>query len=122
MTRYLRPDLLEDCGCSRFDDWAATFGMIKTQNKKTATGELKLKTCFAGFKNRPELIKMYKDFADLVTIDKITAPDKDGNAPEIIVPKVKSKQHQSSVRSLRTLHDAARKFNLAMSDLMKIIC
>ena len=94
ITRYLRPDLLEDCGCSRFDDWAATFGMIKTQNKKTATGELKLKTCFAGFKNRPELIKMYKDFADLVTIDKITAPDKDGNAPEIIVPKVKTGKPQ----------------------------
>ena len=94
MTRYLRPDLLEDCGCSRFDDWAATFGMIKTQNKKTATGELKLKTCFAGFKNRPELIKMYKDFADLVTIDKITAPDKEGNAPEIVVPKVKTGKPQ----------------------------
>ncbi|WP_207647497.1 YodL domain-containing protein [Ruminococcus sp. XPD3002] len=94
MTRYLRPDLLEDCGCARFDDWAATFGMIKTQNKKTATGELKLKTCFAGFKNRPELIKMYKDFADLVTIEKIAAPDKDGNAPTIVVPKVKTGKPQ----------------------------
>lgn len=55
MTRYLRPDLLEDCSCARFDDWAATFGQIKTQNKKTATGELKLKTCFAGF-NRMTVI------------------------------------------------------------------
>ena len=94
MTRYLRPDLLEDCGCARFDDWAATFGQIKTQNKKTATGELKLKTCFAGFKNRPELIKMYKDFADLITIDKITAPDKDGNAPTIVVPNIKTGKPQ----------------------------
>ena len=94
MTRYLRPDLLEDCGCSRFDDWAATFGQIKTQNKKTATGELKLKTCFAGFKNRPELIKMYKDFADLVTIEKITQPDKDGNAPQIKVPDIKGGKPQ----------------------------
>nr|WP_295068687.1 YodL domain-containing protein [Ruminococcus sp.] len=94
MTRYLRPGLLEDCGCARFDDWAATFGMIKTQNKKTATGELKLKTCFAGFKNRPELIKMYKDFADLITIEKIAAPDKDGNAPTIVVPKVKTGKPQ----------------------------
>nr|WP_303789391.1 YodL domain-containing protein [Ruminococcus flavefaciens] len=94
MTRYLRPDLLEDCGCSRFDDWAATFGQIKTQNKKTATGELKLKTCFAGFKNRPELIKMYKDFADLVTKEKITQPDKDGNAPQIKVPNIKGGKPQ----------------------------
>ncbi len=87
MTRYLRPDILEDCGCSRFDDWVATFGQIKTQNKKTATGELKLKTCFAGFKNRPELIKMYKDFADLKTLDKLDylhPPKIKGGKPQII--------------------------------------
>ena len=90
MTRYLRPDLLENCGCSRFDDWVATFGMIKTQNKKTATGELKLKTCFAGFKNRPELMKMYKEFADLVALDKLLA---DPNS-KIVVPKIKGGKPQ----------------------------
>lgn len=90
MTRYLRPDLLENCGCSRFDDWVATFGMIKTQNKKTATGELKLKTCFAGFKNRPELMKMYKEFADLVSLEKLLEdPDS-----KIIVPKIKGGKPQ----------------------------
>lgn len=90
MTRYLRPDLLENCGCARFDDWVATFGQIKTQNKKTATGELKLKTCFAGFKNRPELMKMYKEFADLITLDKIA------NNPDsrIVVPKIKNGKPQ----------------------------
>ena len=90
MTRYLRPDLLENCGCSRFDDWVATFGMIKTQNKKTATGELKLKTCFAGFKNRPELMKMYKEFADLVALEKLIA---DSNS-NIVVPKIKGGKPQ----------------------------
>ena len=90
MTRYLRPDLLENSGVSRFDDWAATFGQIKTQNKKTATGELKLKTCFAGFKNLPELMTMYKEFADLVTLDKLTADPKS----EIVVPKLKGGKNQ----------------------------
>ena len=90
MTRYLRPDLLEACGCSRFDDWVATFGMIKTQNKKTATGELKLKTCFSGFKNLPELITMYKEFADLVTLKQlIDDPDS-----KIVVPAVKGGKNQ----------------------------
>lgn len=90
MTRYLRPDLLEDCGCARFDDWAATFGMIKTQNKKTATGELKLKTCFSGFKNLPELITMYKEFADLVTLKQlIDDPDS-----KIVVPAIKGGKNQ----------------------------
>lgn len=97
MTRYLRPDLLEDCGCSRFDDWAATFGQIKTQNKKTATGELKLKTCFAGFKNRPELIKMYKEFADLRRLDQLdylNPPKIKGGKPQIVEVEATPEQRE----------------------------
>lgn len=97
MTRYMRPDLLENCGCSRFDDWAATFGNIKTQNKKTATGELKLKTCFAGFKNRPELIKMYKEFADLKTLDKLDylhPPKIKGGKPQVVEVEATPEQRE----------------------------
>ncbi len=97
MTRYLRPDLLKDCGCSRFDDWVATFGQIKTQNKKTATGELKLKTCFAGFKNRPELMKMYKEFADLKTIDKLdylNPPKVKGGKPQVVEVEATPEQRE----------------------------
>lgn len=97
MTRYLRLDLLEDCGCARFDDWAATFGQIKTQNKKTATGELKLKTCFAGFKNRPELIKMYKEFADLKTLDQLdylNPPKIKGGKPQIVEVEATPEQRE----------------------------
>lgn len=97
MTRYLRPDVLKGCGCSKFDDWAATFGNIKTQNKKTATGELKLKTCFAGFKNRPELMKMYKEFADLKTLehlDYLNPPKVKGGKPQIIEVEATPEQRE----------------------------
>ena len=74
MTRYLRPDLLQQAGVERFDDWAATFGNVVTKNKQSADGTLKLRTCFANFANLPELIAMYKEFADIQSADKLQLP------------------------------------------------
>lgn len=74
MTRYLRPDLLKQAGVERFDDWAATFGNVVTQNKQGADGTLKLRTSFANFANLPELMAMYKEFADVQSADKLHLP------------------------------------------------
>lgn len=74
MLRYLRPDLLAAAGVERFDDWAATFGKVTTQYKQSATGELKLKTAFAKFANLPELMQMYKEFADIQSAKKLDLP------------------------------------------------
>ncbi len=74
MTRYLRPDLLKQAGVERFDDWAATFGNVVTKNQQTADGTLKMKTSFASFANLPELMAMYKEFADVQSADKLNLP------------------------------------------------
>lgn len=74
MTRYLRPDLLKQAGIERFDDWAATFGNVVTKNQQTANGTLKMKTSFASFANLPELMAMYKEFADVQSADKLNLP------------------------------------------------
>lgn len=74
MTRYLRPDLLKQAGVERFDDWAATFGNVVTKNQQTADGTLKMKTSFASFMNLPELMSMYKEFADVQSADKLNLP------------------------------------------------
>lgn len=74
MLRYLRPDLLAAAGVERFDDWAATFGKVTTQHKQSATGELKLKTAFSKFANLPELMSMYKEFADIQSAKKLDLP------------------------------------------------
>jgi N12 class adenine-specific DNA methylase len=63
MTRYLRPDLLEQAGISRFDDWAATFGNVTTQLEQTAYDTFKLKTRFSEFANLPELMAFYKNIS-----------------------------------------------------------
>ena len=74
MTRYLRPDLLQQAGVSRFDDWAATFGNVVMKNQQGADGTLKLRTCFAKFANLPELMAMYKEFADIQSAEKLQLP------------------------------------------------
>ncbi len=74
MTRYLRPDLLKAQGIDRFDDWAATFGSVVTKNQQTSAGTLKLKTKFASFSNLPELMAMYKEFADIQSAEKLNLP------------------------------------------------
>lgn len=74
MTRYLRPDLLQQAGVERFDDWAATFGSVVTKNQQAADGTLKLRTSFSKFANLPELMAMYKEFADVQSADKLQLP------------------------------------------------
>jgi hypothetical protein len=86
MTRYLRPDLLRASAVDRFDDWAATFGKVVAAYKQTASGELKLKTAFSKFANLPELMAMYKEFADIQSAEKLHLPRPEliGGKPEIV--------------------------------------
>ena len=86
MTRYLRPDLLERAGVSNFDEWAATFGRTITSYQQDAAGRLKLKTSFAKFANLPELMAMYKEFADIQSAEKLhlPRPELKGGKPQII--------------------------------------
>ena len=101
MTRYLRPDLLADANVAMFDDWAATFGKVTTQYKQTATGELKLKTAFAKFANLPEVMMMYKEFADIQSAKKLDLPRpklKTGKPQIVSVPA--SPEQEKYIRSL----------------------
>ena len=96
MQRYLRPDLLEAAGVARFDDWAATFGNIETKNMQGADGQMKLRTVFATFANLPELMTMYKDFADIQSADKLNLPRPElkTGKPQIITAKASEEQKQ----------------------------
>lgn len=108
MTRYLRTDLLAMTGTERFDDWAATFGNVTQKNKQNQAGQMQLKTSFSSFKNMPELMQMYKEFADLVSADKLAEttkrPDLITGKPQIIAveasPEQKAYVEQLAERSL----------------------
>lgn len=96
MTRYLRSDLLTLTGTARFDDWAATFGNVTQKNKINQAGQMQLKTSFSSFKNMPELMQMYKEFADLVPAerlpDTIKRPDLITGKPQIIAVEASPEQ------------------------------
>ncbi|MCW2286321.1 N12 class adenine-specific DNA methylase/adenine-specific DNA methylase [Rhodoblastus acidophilus] len=64
--RFFQPDMLEERGIQEFDAWAASFGETTTDLELQPWGIYKPVTRFAQFVNVPELISMFRDFADVV--------------------------------------------------------
>lgn len=98
MARYLRPDLLEDAGVRNFDQWGATFGETVTRIERDAAGRLKQRTRFAKFKNIPEMLSSWQQFADVRRSEDLDLPvpqqqtNTDGERrPEmVIIPRTDS--------------------------------
>jgi N12 class adenine-specific DNA methylase len=68
LQRYLQSDELKSKGIEYFDAWASTFGQITNGWELDATGvNYRLKSRFSSFQNVPELLSMYRTFADVVT-------------------------------------------------------
>lgn len=78
MQSYLQQRTLEELGITYFDGWAADFGETVTSLEMTPSGQgYKAKTRFSKFTNLPELLTMYRSFADVQTSDmvKLDVPD-----------------------------------------------
>lgn len=66
--RYLQYNELRARNLLHFDAWASTFGRITTGWELDATGvNYRVNSRFSQFQNVPELIAMYRTFADVVT-------------------------------------------------------
>jgi N12 class adenine-specific DNA methylase len=64
--RYLGYPALFERGLHEFDAWASTFGDVTTELELQPSGKYKPVTRFATFANVPELIAMFRSFADVV--------------------------------------------------------
>ena len=64
--RFLDPAALRRRGLAAFDAWAATFGDTATELELQPSGKYKPVTRFSQFVNVPELITMFRTFADVV--------------------------------------------------------
>ena len=64
--RYLGYVALSERGLHEFDAWASTFGDVTTELELQPSGKYKPVTRFATFVNVPELIAMFRSFADVV--------------------------------------------------------
>src|ERR1700674_3003336 len=88
LQRYLAPETLRAAGVEHFDAWAANFGEPVTSLELAPDGSgYRMHTRFAKFVNLPELLSMFRSFADVQTADmlKLPRPEIEGGKPRVIV-------------------------------------
>ena len=72
MQTYLQPSVLKKLRMTFFDGWAADFGETITSMELSPSGQgYRARTRFAKFTNLPELLKLYRAFADVQTADMV---------------------------------------------------
>ena len=90
MQTYLRPDHLADAGVEHFDSWAANFAETVTRLELAPEGtHYRVQTRMSKFRNVPELISMFHQFADVRTKADLDLPVpalKGGRAEVVVVP------------------------------------
>jgi N12 class adenine-specific DNA methylase/GNAT superfamily N-acetyltransferase len=75
MQRYLDPVELEKRGLQYFDSWASQFGEVVTSLELAPEGTgYRLRNRFSKFVNLPELVNMFRNFADVQTADMLNLP------------------------------------------------
>ena len=75
MQRYLAPEALEAASMAQFDAWAAKFGEAVTSLELAPSGSgYRMHTRFAKFVNLPELLTMFRNFADVQTPEMLNLP------------------------------------------------
>ena len=124
MQRYLRPDLLKKAGLQTFDDWASTFGEVVSQLEiKPAGNGFQMKNRFSKFVNIPELMQMYKEFADIQTPDMIKLPVPKLKTGEPIVVTAKPDDRQKAyMKELAARSEAIHNGNIdpSVDNMLKI--
>lgn len=97
LQRYLQYDELQKKEVGHFDAWASTYGQITNGWELDATGvNYKLKSRFAKFQNVPELLSMYRSFADVVTKNDLDEQERQAGGPSL-TPPVKGGSPQNIV-------------------------
>ena len=90
MQHYARPDRLEAAGVGPFDAWASNFAAQVTRLELAPEGtHYRIATRLAKFRNVPDLIAMFTEFADVRTkadLDLPTPALANGSAETVVVP------------------------------------
>lgn len=73
--KYLRPELLEQMGIWHFDEWANRFGSVVTALEALPEGTgFRVNERFAKFVNAPEMLRLFRTFADVRTAEELNLP------------------------------------------------
>lgn len=71
--RLLAYDDLQQKRITGFDAWASTFAVPTVGYELSATGHYQIKTRFRSFNNVPELMRLYRSYADVVHTEDLRA-------------------------------------------------
>lgn len=111
LQRYLQYDELSRMGLVHFDCWASTFGETVTALELAPEGTgYRQKTRFAKFYNLPELMTLFRQFADIQTADMLSLPVPKVNYHN--VPVEPSEFQRELVQGLAERADKVRKGNV----------
>ncbi|PZR84481.1 MAG: hypothetical protein DI537_32950 [Stutzerimonas stutzeri] len=69
--RFMDANALMERNLSEFDSWASAFGNTRTELELQPSGKYKPVTRFSEFVNVPELIAMFRGFADVVSAEDL---------------------------------------------------
>lgn len=91
MMRYLMPTAMKELGFESFDAWANTFASVEQVWMQKPSGDgFKASSRMSNFVNTPELLKMFDQVCDTVTMDDIKAAYREENdGAEFPIPKLK---------------------------------
>lgn len=85
---YLDPDALTSKGIHSFDAWVSAFASIETENAFTMTGTFKQQRTLASFSNLPELVGLYRKYADVIAHKDIDQLLRAEGKKALPIPKV----------------------------------
>ena len=95
--RFLDPAGMRDRGIEHFDGWAATFGEVVEAMEISPDGAtLKPRSRFAKFVNLPELVQMFRAFADVQTAEMLDLPRPklEGGKPQTVACPMSGEQRE----------------------------
>lgn len=96
MMRYLMPDQMQALGFQSFDAWANTFASVQQEFLQKASGkDFKAVNKMSNFVNTHELLKLFDQVSDTVTLQDIKAAFREENGgKEFPIPPVKTGRRQ----------------------------
>jgi len=75
LQRYMQMDRLIECGLDSFDSWVSTFAEVVSSLEIAPDGSgYRIKQRLCRFFNLPELLTMYREFADVKTDEMLNLP------------------------------------------------
>lgn len=91
MMRYLMPNQMRELGFESFDAWANTYASVEQVWMQAPSGDgFKAQNRMSNFVNTPELLKMFDQVSDTVTMDDIKkAYAEENDGAEFPLPKLK---------------------------------